>query len=86
MGVNYDELVRRLREVAGWRGTELDFDEEGAEKVAKETIEWQAADAIESLQRDAKRWRFLRNQQGKPTPEEFDALIDADMEAMRESD
>jgi hypothetical protein len=33
-----------------------------------------------SDQRDAARYRYLRNQPGKPTPEEFDAAIDADME------
>jgi hypothetical protein len=29
---------------------------------------------------DAVRYRYLRNQDGFPTPEEFDAMIDADMQ------
>jgi hypothetical protein len=39
------------------------------------------AATVRHLERDAERYRFLRNQPGMPTPEEFDAAIDADRAA-----
>jgi len=33
----------------------------------------------DELERDARRYRYLRNQEGLPSPEEFDRMIDADM-------
>lgn len=38
----------------------------------------------DELQRDAARYRYLRNQEGLPTPEEFDRMVDADMAMVAE--
>lgn len=40
----------------------------------------------DELQRDAARYRYLRNQEGLPTPEGFDRMVDADMAMAAEGD
>ena len=36
---------------------------------------------LAEAQKDAIRYRFIRNQDGLPTPEEFDVMVDNDMKA-----
>jgi hypothetical protein len=38
-----------------------------------------AATLLRALAKDAERYRFIRNQMGSPSPEEFDARVDEDM-------
>lgn len=82
--MNYDDLVQRLRDSAGIEAQGMRVagygPAGGMSEFKKEwTLYWKAADAIQSLQRDAGRYRFIRNQNGAPTPGEFDRLVDDDM-------
>jgi hypothetical protein len=46
------------------------------------TRNWQNAQAFngrDEIERDARRYRYLRNQEGLPEPEEFDRMVDADI-------